>query len=174
MEHPSPQIEDRKTMSDLSPIAAELIDRLSRIEGSVKQLVKTVEGDNSPGLVGRVGTLESSKAAADGVDKIKTRFMGVSMTLMVALLSASVSLAVMHNNHEETSRAAMDAYQARQDNQIQALSIDVAVILQAMHGADGQQGVPGARGVHGTQGAQGDRGVQGVAGAKGGIRIFSK
>jgi hypothetical protein len=163
MEHHD-RVED-ETMNELSPIAADLIDRLSRIETNVARVVKVLDGNGVPGLIGRVDLLESANDTSNGASKIKTRFMALAMTLMVALLSASVELAVIHNNHELSQQDALNVYLQKQDSRIESIELNVAVLMAGLKGDTGAQGVPGVTGKHGTQGAKGD---------KGGVKLFGK
>jgi hypothetical protein len=82
------------------------------------------------------------------------------MTIVVALLSASVSLTVSHNNKEDAKEAAQAIYLQKQDSRIQSLEVNVAVLLEGLRGSPGPKGKPGATG------------AKGAKGAKGGVKLF--
>jgi hypothetical protein len=160
MEQPTQPAEGQ--MNELSSIAADLIDRLSRIETNVNRLVKVVEGNGVPGLIQRVDDLESAKDIAKGARATKTRWMAAATTIVIALLGASVSLAVVHDQREEAEKDAIVLYMQKQDSRLNAVEIDVAVLMA------------GLRGEAGPKGTNGPPGVPGPKGDKGGIKIFGK
>jgi hypothetical protein len=88
--------------------------------------------------------------------------MAAAMTVMVALLGASVSLAVVHDQREDASKDALAIYMQKQDSRIQAVETDVAVLMFGLKGDPGPKGKPGAPGAKGQKGD------------KGGIKLFGK
>lgn len=165
-------------MSDqLSSITADIIDRLSRIEANLTQMKKTVEGNGTPGLVQRVDSLEATNDAREGASAVKTKFMAIAMTLVVALLSAALTLNIQRNNREIAEHDAAIVYLHHQDDRIQSMEISIAVLLQGLKGDTGAKGSVGTTGKPGTKGktgTQGTQGVQGSKGDKGGVKLFGK
>jgi hypothetical protein len=159
-------------MSDaLTSIAAELIDRLSRIETNVNRLVKVVEGNGVPGLVQRVDDLEAVKDVRKGANTMRTRVTGFALAIIVALLGTSVSLMAIHDSREQAQSLAVSNYMQKQDSRLGSVEVDVAVLMAGLRGADGVDGAvgpPGAKGNNGTQG------VPGAKGDKGGLKLFGK
>lgn len=150
-------------MNNLPGLAADLIDRLSRIETTLTALDKTVRGNGVPGLMGRVDALESAKDIGKGRSSMKTKVTGFAMAIIIALLGAGVSLSAVHDSREQAAQTATTSYMQRQDTRLNAVEVDVAVLMAGLKGQDGEKG---DKGQPGAQGAKGD------AGAKGGIKLF--
>jgi hypothetical protein len=116
----------------LAALSTEIIDRLSRIDANQQTIMKTLNGNGKPGLIQRVEELEAVTNTTKGVHFVMNRVLAVMFSGVLALLSASVSLAVIHNNNEEAAVAANVAYQQRQDAQIQQVQADVLIIKQQL------------------------------------------
>jgi hypothetical protein len=134
--------------------STDVIDRLSRMETTLTQLDKTVRGNGTPGLVQRVDALESANDTKTGANKVKTRLVASAVTVVLALLGTSVTLSVAHENKAEADRAAQTIYLQKQDSRIQAVEINVAVLMAGLRGAPGKQGKTGAKGDKGVKGAR--------------------
>ena len=116
----------------LAAISTDIIDRLSRIDANQQTIMKTLNGNGKPGLIQRVEELEAVTNTTKGVHFVMNRVLAVMFSGVLALLSASVSLAIIHNNNEEAAAAANATYQERQDAQIQQVQTDVLIIKQQL------------------------------------------
>jgi hypothetical protein len=122
------------------------LPRLSpRIAQRSPQLVKVVEGNGAPGLIQRVDALESTNDTGSAASKMKTRFMGIAMTVVVALLSAN----------EDAAKVVTDGYMTKQDTRLQAVEIDVALLMSGLRRAPGVKGLQRGARCSGCEGRQG-------------------